>query len=264
MSQEPKRTKHTYTTELELKCLIIRINNKKKGIISTDYNSKINRYVKLHEKLKNKKYKDDQQHEKRKRIVKALKSRAVRLSEITLIDNRSYNLFGEKVLLMIKKILTKPCFSGYTFRDEFYSDAVHKILKYMHNFDHKMISTRSGIEANAFAYITQIIINSILFIINTKNKEQKEIQKQVRFNNLDHELNMKSDEIKNDSKFVTNFEKQDSKVIEIDEIKTSLYETIKELNVSNCTILYPEDYKISMLEYNDLKTLNRVSIMRKK
>ena len=71
---------------------------------------------------------------------------------------------------MIKKILTKPQFSGYSFKDDFYSDASYKILKYIHNFDHTKKSKITGLYVNAFSYVSQIIHNSIIYIIGEHKK----------------------------------------------------------------------------------------------
>ena len=85
---------------------------------------------------------------------------------------------------MINRIMTKPQFSGYTYKDDFTSDAVFKILKYLDNFDHTLISKTSGQHVNAFAYITQIIHNSIMYIINTKKAEQDFIKSQILYQRI--------------------------------------------------------------------------------
>ena len=77
---------------------------------------------------------------------------------------------------MIKKILTKPQFSGYSFKDDFYSDASYKILKYIHNFDHTKTSKITGLHVNAFSYVSQIIHNSIIYIIGEHKKYNSRLQ----------------------------------------------------------------------------------------
>ena len=72
---------------------------------------------------------------------------------------------------MIKHILTKPQFSNYTFKDEFNSDATYKVVRYIYNFDHTKISKVTGKSVNAFSYVTQIIHNSIIFVINEMKKQ---------------------------------------------------------------------------------------------
>ena len=261
-----ERYKHNYTSEMELKSLLIRVKNKNfnKEIIETKYNNRINKYIVIFNILNDKKYKDTTTTTRKNELKRKIKSRIIKLSEMTAVDNKSYNRFGEIILLMIKKILTKPQFSGYTYKDDFYSDAIHKILKYLHNFDHTLISEISGTEVNAFAYISQIIHNSIIYIINTKNKELNDIKKQSQagfFNEALSSIDLKYLEQQklNESKFVTSFEKLDDKreiiVSERDiEKHESLYNYIIDNELENVRIKY-SNYRISMDEYNLLKPL---------
>lgn len=189
---------HNYTSELELKTLIIRLNNKHK--YSTEYNAKINKYVKLFEKLDTIKYKKQEQTTKKSKLRKKIKARAIALAEKTSIDRRSYELFGKIIILMINRILTRQQFYSYTYKDDFYSDSVYKILKYIHNFDHKLISKRTGEAVNSFAYVSQIIHNSIIFIIKKNNKINEDNAKMTRRESLNHEVNVNSQHL-----FVDNF-----------------------------------------------------------
>lgn len=265
------KIKHNYTSELELKSLLIRIKNERqdKGILK--YNNKINKYIKWHTKINNKKYEFPS---KRNKIKSKLKERIIFLSEETCIDKVSYERFGEIVLLMIKNILKKPQFSGYTYKDDFYSDAVYKILKYLCNFNHTLISERTGTAVNAFAYISQIIHNSILFIINTKKKEFENLKKQVPQEYLNHNLQIKTPDYWNYTFYDEESEKYENQIIEtihLKNIEVSIINEIKNLyeeidKVTRLNIFYPKDYKISFNEYNELKDLlkGKVSIMRSK
>lgn len=186
--------KHNYTNELELKSLLIRIKNTRiaDGTVSTSVtnprndketikkNDQIKKYIKWYIRILNSKSKSS----KSLSVQKHLKQKVVELSEKCLIDTSSYNRFGQIILLMINRIMTKPQFSGYTYKDDFTSDAVFKILKYLDNFDHTLISKTSGQHVNAFAYITQIIHNSIMYIINTKKAEQDFIKSQILYQRI--------------------------------------------------------------------------------
>ena len=194
-NKHKKKQKHNYTSELELKSLLIRVKNERQGTGSQKRNAQINRYVKIHTKLGTMKYGTVEERKKRDALRKKLSSRIVQLSEMTCVDPLSYERFGDIILLMIKNILRKPQFSGYTFRDDFYSDAVYKILKYLHNFDHTKISDRSGQAVNAFAYISQYIHNSIIYVINTKKKDQDRLTDQVRSANIAHDVHMHNSEL---------------------------------------------------------------------
>lgn len=270
---KPQKTKHNYTSELELKSLLIRIKNKRNGMSDETCNRKINKYIKWHTAVNTKKY----DFPSKRNITKAkLKDKIVTLSEITSTDQKSYERFGEIILLMIKNILKKPQFSGYTYRDDFYSDAVYKILKYLHNFDHKMISDRTGAPVNAFAYISQIIHNSILAIINTKKKEQENLKKQISMEHLNHEFQINPSDYSqlklwDDKKASEHTDVSIVETIELKKIKTTLIDEIKKLEdeiekVTRLNLYYPKDYKISFEEYNELKEMlkGKVSIMRSK
>ena len=128
-----KKMKHNYTSELELKSLLIRIKNKRLGLGIPDKNRQINKYISWHTAINTKKYAVPA---KRNKLKLRLKHRIVELSEQTSCDEKSYERFGEIILLMIKNILRKPQFSGYTYKDDFYSDAIYKILAYLNNFNH--------------------------------------------------------------------------------------------------------------------------------
>lgn len=181
--------KHNYTNELELKSIIIRIQtarklNKTEGSNKTitvdtkknvSENRKINKYILWASTIQKKNY-DPQ---KVKRVQSHIKDVVIRKSEQTPIDHRNYERFGAIIMEMVRHILTKPQFRGYTYYDDFMSDSVFKILKYLDNFNHTIISKRSGEPVKAFAYISQIIQNSIIYIISKNKKEQDFIKQQI-------------------------------------------------------------------------------------
>jgi len=276
--KKPKRQKHNYTSELELKSLLIRIKNKNSNLLE-DYvsssklsdiqqNRKINKYIVVHTKLSKKKYNDYDIKQKAKTLRYKLKDKIIKLSEKVNIDKVSYEKFGEIILLMIKRILTKPQFSGYTYRDDFYSDAIYKILKYNYNFNHKLISKISNQPVNAFAYISQIIHNSVLYIINTKKKEQIRINSQVSLEILNHNLDIKDYEKNNNSKYLNeDHESRIEHVVKLDIIPNSIIDEVKLLREKfpddYIKLIYPDDYNITLSEYNDLrKYLNKFSILK--
>ena len=268
MLDKQEKIKHNYTSELELKSLLIRIKNERSSTGTGECNSRINKYIKWHTAVAAKKYENPQ---KRNIIKSKLKEKIVSLSERTQVDRRSYERFGEIILLMIKNILTKPQFSGYTYKDDFYSDAVYKILKYLDNFDHELISERTGLNVNAFAYISQIIHNSILFIINTKKKELENHKKQVQMEVLNHNLQLSYDDWYAEPAKDKNPTVEIIERVELHEIHESLTTELLKLQdeIDKCTrmeIVYPKTYLITFDEYNDLKGLlkGKVSILRGK
>lgn len=188
--------KHNYTNELELKSIIIRIQTARKlskteGSSKTITvnspknirdNRKINKYIKLLSSISKKSETDKARFQSFKNKVTDF---IIKKSENTPVDNLNYERFGSIIMEMVRHILTKPQFRGYTYYDDFMSDSVFKILKYLDNFDHTIISKRSGEPVKAFAYISQIITNSIIFIISKNKKEQDFIKQQlsIQFNN---------------------------------------------------------------------------------
>ena len=274
-----QKLKHNYTSELELKSLLIRIKNrralsvldavdKNQESTSVDYNNLINKYIKWHTAINSKKYEGVS---KRGAVKRKLKDKIVSLSEVTLVDNNSYERFGEIILLMVKNILKKPQFSGYTYKDDFYSDAVFKILKYLDNFDHNLISERTGLNVNAFAYISQIIHNSILFIINSKKKESELHKKQVQMETISQNIQVTyNDWYAEPSKFVNPVEERIDRV-QLTVINGSLCEELISIQdrIGACDRLelaYPASYLITLDEYNEMKDLlhGKVSIIRAK
>lgn len=224
------------------------LNNKRKN----DY-TRLQKYINKHIKSKSQKHK------------RILKDQIVKISERTIIDKISYERFGEMVLLIITNILKKPKFSSYTYRDEFYSDSTDKILRYLKNFNHKLISERTGQQCNAFSYLSQYVHNSIIFIINTKNTEKQEVEKYVNTYNENIKL------LYNETTYIP--EEPELKT-EIKKIENSLYadiieqaETFEEYKIVKIT--YPEDYIISIEEYNKLTKLKdlldkQISVIRKR
>lgn len=265
-----QRKKHNYTSELELKSLLIRVKNDRKSIGDYTANDRINKYIKWHVAVVAKKY---DKPNKRNVLKNKLKDKIIELSERTRINDDSYERFGTIILLMVKNILKKPQFSGYTYKDDFYSDASYKILKYLHNFDHTMISERTGASVNAFAYISQIIHNSILFIINSKKKDLENLRKQIAMETLDHDnqpmlaamtvwedRGRELEDINENIKIET---------IELTKIETTLVDEIKKLEddinrVDRIDIYYPKTYLITMDEYSELSPLlkGKVNIIR--
>ncbi len=171
---------------------------------------------------------------------------------------------------MVKNILKKPQFSGYTYRDDFYSDSIHKILKYLHNFDHTMISERTGLNVNSFAYISQIIHNSILFIIGKKKEENINLKKHVNMQDVGHDYKIKTNESNKMSSYNNDEygEIRITETIEIEKLEGTLLEKIielqNEIKDKIVTIIYPKTYSINFEEYDKLKPFltGKLSIIR--
>lgn len=169
-----------YVSELELKSLIIRIKNSRvangsvKNIKTVFDNSPknvnanrcINQKIDLFVKLSN----ATTGNPKIRKLRKKLSERIIKRSEEIMIDSKSYNKFGCIILLIIDRIMKKSQFRGYSYKDDFKSDASYKILKYLDNFNYLKVSSTTGQPVSAFSYITTIIHHSFIHIIN-KEKE---------------------------------------------------------------------------------------------
>jgi hypothetical protein len=240
MDLQPQRMKHDYTNEVQLKSLIIREKNKKNNNGTPELNNEINSLIDEYVKDKN----------------IDLKNKIIELSEKTCIDDNSHNIFGNIILLMIKKILTKPNFSGYSWQDDFYSDSCYRVFKYIHNFDHTKTSKISGQDVSAFAYISQIIHNSILTIINSKNKEAKDnadlIKEHEDMYYIDRESENESSYFKEKLRKVKTYDFNSPKSL-IEEIRKIDFEKdiIHDINYSN--------YKINYDEYAEINEIIRKS-----
>ena len=267
---KPKRTKHDYTSEVELSSLLIREKNKKtEKNLSHKYNNRINEYIKTHTKLNRIKYEKNSKKYFQKNVLKnKIRDRIISLSEKTCIDKNSHERFGEVILLMIKHILTKPNFSGYTYITDFYSDAIYKIFTYLHNFDHTLVSERTNTRVNAFAYISQIIHNSIVFIIKKKNNERAKINNIVTSEIRDLNINIKDYKKESNSSHIEDdpdFKKQEEIEVFMKE-GSNLFDEVtkikKTLGDKIAYLYYPESYKISVEEYYKIKpNLNGINVL---
>lgn len=235
-TQKPQRIKHDYTNEIEVKSLSIREKNKFYNIGTQEFNSEINSLIAEYAISKD----------------AALKEQIIELSRKTQVDNQSHERFGEIVLLMIRKILTKPNYSGYSWSDEFYSNACYRVFKYIHNFDCDKKSDRTGNSVSAFSYITQIIIMSIIEVINKNNKIQKELEKISSAHNADLGLFPSSQ----NATTRDNFREEEDVEIIVDDFTRLVDEIAKyEKLHKNIKIYYPKSYLIGFEEYSEIEKI---------
>lgn len=168
-----------YACELELKILLICTKNKSLGIGTLKHIDRLKELIGLY--IRTETWKTIPRNLK---FRKAIKKHAIWMAEHTVADDWMTSRLGEISTLMTTRILTKPQFSGYSYQDEFYSDALYKIFRYIKNFDHKKISAITGDSVNAFAYVTQIIHNSIIYVINYNKKHQDRIKTEYNHQRL--------------------------------------------------------------------------------
>jgi hypothetical protein len=235
-------------------------------------NNKINRYINLHTKISNTQELFEKDYKQRlTSLKKKLKETIIDISEQTPINKESYEVFGSILMLMVKNILKKPNFSGYSYKDDFYSDSIHKVLKYCHNFNHKLISERTGVEVNAFSYISQVIHNSIIYIIKQKAKEQDNIKDVISLEIIYGEIDLRSIHKKSDAVKHSQIEELEQVKIKVESLDdVTLSDIIKkihsevqadtELSKTQFTIEYPKTHLITFDEYDLLKPLLKGNI----
>lgn len=165
------KKKNNYANETELKSLLIRAKNKALDVGDTKWSTRLNNWIALFVTTDS-----WSQTTRCIRFRKSLARHIVWLSERTIATEQDVTRLCTIINLMIDRILLKPQFAHYTYIDEFYSDAYYKIFKYITNFNHRKISEISGSYVNAFAYITQIINNSIIYVITANKKYQDRIK----------------------------------------------------------------------------------------
>ena len=91
------------------------------------------------------------------------------------------NYVGECILLIAKRLSTKPNFVNYSYREEMISDGIENCISYFDNFD-------PAKSENPFAYFTQIIYFAFLRRIQKEKKQtyikHKTAENSMLFNEL--------------------------------------------------------------------------------
>jgi len=176
---------------------------------------------------------------------------------------RDKNLFGEMILLMLDKLLTRPNFVNYNYKNEMKSLAVEHILKYTWKFDPYRKSEINGQYISAFTYITTIAFNAFVATINKFNKEKEKIKQDF----LETQKLLYREP--NTSKIEEEYSIPKKEVIfnHIDKDLFSLLNMIV-LDEKDILVKIPENYKISLEEYEKIKKYSEInkinlSIIRK-
>lgn len=241
-----------YISELELKREIVLINNSAK----IDENTLIYDNRELLDKIQEEYNKETYNIRKSK-----IDERFIKELEKCYIPNYSKEKFGMMILLMIKNILKKHCFAGYTqeYKEDFSIDAISKIFLYMHNFNPSKISKRTGKKVKAFAYLTQIISQAFISVINKRNDEKRKSKEYetISYSSLysDSVLNSL---LKNKQDNFSKIYEREKTISEYKEIKVNnldeIIPLIKEYNSSKALrIVYPDEIPSMSIElYNSI------------
>ena len=172
--------------------------------------------------------------------------------------NRDRELFGTMITTMTKKIITRPQFSNYTFKDEMQSLAIQYILLYTHKFDPYRQSKITGQLASSFAYISTIIFNACIATINKFSKEQAKAKEDF----------LETQKMIHKEPNISTYGPEHSVPIRVIKLVTleddKLLPYIKSLTIKEETEFWiPANYKLTSNEYNFiLKYQYNISIRR--
>jgi DNA-directed RNA polymerase specialized sigma24 family protein len=112
------------------------------------------------------------------------------LEEIIKIQNdpnADKTKFATFCMLIINNLRKRPQFSGYSnnWAEDYTSNSIYKMLKYIHNFDHTKISKITGEPVSPFAYLTQIAKAAFIEVIVKRKKEESYIKEAFQYHELD-------------------------------------------------------------------------------
>jgi hypothetical protein len=119
-----------------------------------------------------------------KQLFAVIKDYKVKVAEAKANDKPKPmipNYVGECILLIAKRLSTKPNFVNYSYREEMISDGIENCISYFDNFDPEKSD-------NPFAYFTQIIYFAFLRRIQKEKKQtyikHKTAEHSMLFNEL--------------------------------------------------------------------------------
>ena len=232
-----------YLSEPSLNSELILVNNSKKLKKNPKlYNDKyLDEIMELRKKYEELDRLQGLQKEKRK-----IRDKIRDLSVKTYI-HRDGNLFGEMIMLIMDKLLTRPNFVNYNYKNEMKSLATEHILKYTWRFDPYRKSEITGQYISAFTYITTIAFNAFVATINKFNKEQEKAKEEFletqKLFHLDHKVSTYGEDYSLPKKEVM-----------FNHIDNTLFDLIQKIPLDEADILvkYPKDYFIDLEEFQKI------------
>lgn len=174
-----------------------------------------------------------------------LEKEAKTINNLNIDSEKIRNNFGDILILIINKILKMPKFSGYTnnWKDDFFINSVEKVLQYIYNFDDNIVSLKTGKPSTAFNYLTQIIMNAIIAVINKEKKNSDFLKKLIQDKSLatvgvNYIRNELSNEIKKDEiqkEIIANSK---------EELLNKLNDNFKNIDILTIKVTFPFDIKL--------------------
>lgn len=189
------------------------------------------------------------------------------LKEIIKIQtdpNADKTMFATQCMLIINNLKKRPQFSGYTsnWTEDYVSNSIYKMLKYIHNFDHTRISKITKQPVSPFAYLTQIAKAAFIEVINRRKGEEEHIKETFQYHELDDLIQLSNYKLlpnRTYSDEVNGIMYYNLRKMSIDGTKfETLYDLIKFLKdrgEKKLHIEYPKKYRLTMEEYEQIGTL---------
>lgn len=189
-----------------------------------------------------------------------------------MVPNYPKTEFGNMILLIVQQLSKKGNFSGYTWHDDFFSNALEKVLSYsINNFDFNYINPKTGIRSKAFSYISEISRQAFVEVINERKQEERDMMEYVIpfedfYNQVKQHYNPVYEtvkEVKEQPEIVLSFTYEDDKLMlvqngdivrEWDKSVCGILQEYRDLT-DKIEITYPEDLKIGMNELEVIDSL---------
>jgi len=236
-----------YLSEPSLNSELILVNNAKKlrenpELYNDEYLDEIMQLRFMYEDLDQ--LPDAKGLQKEKRL---LRDNIRDLSSKTYIE-RDGNIFGEMIMNIMDRLLTRPNFVNYNYKNEMKSLATEHILKYTWKFDPYQQSKISGQYVSAFTYITTIAFNAFVATINKFNKDQDKVKEDYletqKMFHFDHKQSTYGEDFSTPKKEVI-FNNLKSEPY-------SLLSNIKKITLDekDIQVYYPDKYLIKIDEFN--------------
>jgi hypothetical protein len=201
--------------------------------------------------------------------IAELKAKKQSILDAGFTEKYSKTRFGEMVLQIVQRRATSSKFSGYTYRDEFLSNAIEKILSYaLNNFDDQYINPKTGQGSKAFSYVTEIASRAFVAIINEMNEEAAMMNELVPLDSLYQVAKGKAHlfavaTVASRKKEVIEKIEPDVSVklkwndgLEFNETKImSMYDIVREYEGKKLRVEYPVEYNITIDEYEKISEL---------
>jgi hypothetical protein len=194
--------------------------------------------------------------------------------------NYSRQKFGEIVILINDNLLKKPCFRNYSenWTEDFKSNAIYKIFKYINNFDPEKISKITGKKISSFAYLTQITYMAFIEVINKRKNDTHDLMENMIplqdlkpehyvYSKFANESTYYPDEHREDDTEYFIFPSVNTFVVD-NLICDTLYDVLKTIRIKfdKVHVTYPSTYHISMTEFKDIDKLgfDRMSLVKQR